>query len=101
MAGDNLLKNAACALEEVFDSSDIYRAGGDEFTVIVMGITEEELEEDVKKIREASDKYEVSLAIGASFESDKKNIRTALRLADERMYEDKKRYYELHPEKKR
>lgn len=101
VAGDNLLKNAACALEEVFDSNDIYRAGGDEFTVIVMGITEEELEEDVKKIREASDKYEVSFAIGASFESDKKNIRTALRLADERMYEDKKRYYELHPEKKR
>lgn len=101
VAGDNLLKNAACALEEVFDASDIYRAGGDEFTVIVVGITEEELMMDVDAIRRASDKYEVSFAIGACYESDKKNIRNALRVADERMYEDKKLYYEKHPEKKR
>ena len=56
---------------------------------------------DVDAIRRASDKYEVSFAIGASYESDKKNIRNALRVADERMYEDKKLYYEKHPEKKR
>ena len=56
---------------------------------------------DVDAIRRASDKYEVSFAIGACYESDKKNIRNALRVADERMYEDKKLYYEKHPEKKR
>ena len=42
--GDTLLKDAAKALEEVFDPSEIYRAGGDEFAIIVTGITEEELD---------------------------------------------------------
>ena len=30
-----------------------------------------------------------------------KNMLMALRLADERMYEDKRRFYEAHPELKR
>ena len=32
---------------------------------------------------------------------DNRNIKDALRIADERMYADKKHYYELHPDKKR
>nr|MCR5105011.1 GGDEF domain-containing protein [Eubacterium sp.] len=101
VAGDKLLKAAANALEEVFDESCIFRAGGDEFTIIVIGISEEELKKDIELIREAEEKYDVSFAIGASFESDRKNVRAALRKADEEMYADKKRYYELHPDKKR
>ena len=101
VAGDKLLKAAANALEEVFDESCIFRAGGDEFTIIVIGISEEELKKDIELIRAAEEKYDVSFAIGASFASDRKNVRAALRKADEEMYADKKRYYELHPDKKR
>ena len=101
-AGDKLLKDAARNLEEVFDVDEIYRAGGDEFTIICMGITEEELDRRVEAIRAASSKYEnVSFAIGKCFVSNKKNIREALRNADERMYADKKLYYQMHPELKR
>ena len=101
-AGDTLLKNAAKTLEEVFDTSDIYRAGGDEFTIILIGITEEELTKRVEAIREASKKYEhVCFAIGQCYNDNKSNVRTALKIADERMYEDKRRFYEEHPELKR
>ncbi len=100
--GDTLLKNAAKALEEVFDASEIFRAGGDEFTIIITGITEEELNKRVEAIREVSKKYEyVCFAIGQCFENSRLNVRQALRIADERMYEDKRQFYEKHPELKR
>ncbi len=36
----------------------------------------------------------VSVAIGCQIEDDCRNVRTALRIADEKMYEDKRKYYE-------
>ena len=101
-SGDTLLKNASKALEEVFDTDQIFRAGGDEFTIIATGITEEELGKRAEAIREVSRKYEhVCFAIGQCYDDDKSNVRHALRIADERMYEDKRKFYEAHPELKR
>ena len=101
-SGDTLLKNAAKALEEVFDTDEIFRAGGDEFTIIVTGITEEELSRRVEAVREVSQKYEhVCFAIGQCYDDKRTNVRQALRIADERMYEDKQKYYDQHPELKR
>ena len=100
--GDILLKNAAKVLEEVFDTAEIYRAGGDEFTIIVTGITEEELNKRVEDIRRVSQKYEhVCFAIGQCYDDNRSNVRQALKIADERMYEDKRQFYENHPELKR
>lgn len=101
-AGDALLKNAASALTDVFSARNIFRAGGDEFVVILTAITEEQLNKKADALRKASEKYnDLVFAIGSAYESDVQNVRTALRLADERMYIDKKQYYALHPEKKR
>lgn len=101
-AGDMLLKNAANALRNVFAIHEIFRAGGDEFVVIMPDITAEELKDKADKLRRESEKYEnVVFAIGVAYESDVNNVRLALHNADELMYVDKKMYYELHPEKKR
>ena len=102
VAGDVLLKNAAKALREIFDVHEIFRAGGDEFVAVLTGITEAELSEKAEHLRKAAEKYDnLVFAIGTAFENDIKNVRIALRNADERMYADKKRFYEMHPEKKR
>ena len=102
VAGDNLLKNAANALSDVFDVHEIFRAGGDEFVGIMTGVTEEEVSEKAEKLRTAAEKYDnLVFAIGVAYEDDVKKVRLALHNADERMYADKKHYYELHPEKKR
>ena len=101
-AGDQLLINAANALRDVFAIHEIFRAGGDEFAVVLTDVTEDELNDKVEKLRNACHKYDnVVFAIGAAYEDDVKKVRPALRSADERMYADKKRYYELHPEKRR
>ncbi|HRR77922.1 MAG TPA: GGDEF domain-containing protein [Ruminococcus sp.] len=101
-AGDTLLKNAANALREVFAIHEIFRAGGDEFVAVVTAVTEDELNSKAEKLRSVSKKYDdLVFAIGSAFEGDVRDVRTALHNADERMYADKKHYYELHPEKKR
>ncbi len=101
-AGDTLLKNAASLLKEIFDERDIYRAGGDEFTIIVPGMSEEEMLIKMDKVKELSSKYEdLSFSLGGCYDNNIKNINHALKIADERMYEDKKRYYKLNHEKKK
>jgi diguanylate cyclase (GGDEF)-like protein len=101
-AGDILLKDAAKAMEAVFPADCIYRAGGDEFTVIMLDITEAELNKRVMKLRKISQNYpNVSFAIGSSIEDDSRNVRQALKVADVRMYEDKKIFYQEHPEYRR
>ncbi|MBP5607740.1 MAG: EAL domain-containing protein [Lachnospiraceae bacterium] len=99
-AGDRLLKNAANALREVFDEKDIFRAGGDEFAIILSGIREDELDDKIARIRSACEKYgNVVFAIGGAYEEDSRNVRVALRRADENMYEDKRIFYEQNPER--
>lgn len=101
-SGDQLLKDAASALREVFAVHEIFRAGGDEFVVLLTSVTEEELSEKVRRLKEAENNYpNLSFAIGSAYDSDLRNIRHVLRNADEMMYADKKRFYELHPERKR
>ena len=100
-AGDTLLKDAAKALCEVFDDSEIFRAGGDEFSIIVRDTTEEKLNKQIEQVREAVTHYDrVSFALGGSVEMDCKNVRQALRHADENMYADKKRYYAEFPDRR-
>ena len=101
-AGDKLLKDATCVLQEVFDTSQIFRAGGDEFTIIVSGISQDELYACASKVKEISTKYDnVSFAIGCAIVDDGVDVRKALRIADARMYEDKRVFYEQFPDMKR
>ena len=97
-AGDTLLKDAARAMEEVFPADTIFRAGGDEYTVIMLGVFQDDLNAATKKLREVSGKYErLSFAIGSCVSPDSHNVREALKIADQRMYEDKREYYVKHP----
>ncbi len=96
-AGDLLLKNAASALKSVFREDEIFRAGGDEFAIIVTGITQAELDEKIDMIRKECEKNDnLSFALGGSVEDNGSNVRMALRNADEKMYEDKRKFYEEH-----
>ncbi len=100
-AGDKLLRDAADSLRDCFDEEEIFRAGGDEFCVLIKNISDEQLASRVGELRKAADTYtRVSFAIGYSTAANAKNVRTALRHADENMYEDKRLFYEMHPERK-
>ena len=101
-AGDTLLKNAAAMLQIVFAGNEIFRAGGDEFLIMVRGTTLPELEALVDQLRKQSNASgAVSFAIGYAFVEDSRNVRKAMKSADENMYEDKSEFYKEYPEKRR
>ncbi|MBR5421940.1 MAG: GGDEF domain-containing protein [Lachnospiraceae bacterium] len=100
-AGDLLLKNASMALQNAFVGDEIYRAGGDEFLVLLPGTTKDEMEKKIEKLRSISPSYgNVCFAVGSSYQEDRSNIRHALHEADEAMYADKEQFYREHPELK-
>ena len=100
-AGDELIKNAAAMLRRISGGIDteIYRAGGDEFLMIVNDADEQSFNALVDRLKVQDGN--VRFAVGGCYFSDKPDIRCAMQTADEQMYIDKERYYQSLPERKR
>ncbi|MBP5519415.1 MAG: GGDEF domain-containing protein [Treponema sp.] len=101
-AGDALIKKAASMLRDVFPDAEIFRAGGDEFMVLMRDTNDAVVKGLVDSLKEKSkaDQH-VNFAVGYCVEEDCNNIHSAMKKADIKMYEDKKKYYEQFPERKR
>ena len=99
-AGDLVLKKAAIMLQELFENENIYRAGGDEFVILMPCCEKETLKQKVAELRNRRHDEEcVSFAVGSYFVESGCDIRDAMHIADENMYADKERYYAEHPER--
>lgn len=105
VAGDKLLRRAAKAMQQFWGDEFVYRAGGDEFVVLLPDISEcafyrkfEEFYDTVKA------KDDVSVAFGAHWAESGSHLNAAFNRADRKMYQDKKKHYhlcltEMDPEK--
>ena len=105
VAGDRLLRRAAKAMQQFWGDEFVYRAGGDEFVVLLPDISEcafyrkfEEFYDTVKA------KDDVSVAFGAQWAESGSHLNAAFNQADRKMYQDKKKHYhlcltEMDPEK--
>jgi diguanylate cyclase (GGDEF)-like protein len=93
--GDRLILNACACLKKLFGEYEIFRMGGDEFTILCSGITDEELEERMNKLKIEMEEKKALMAVGFVWRpSSVGDINILLTLADEKMYEDKRQYYE-------
>ncbi len=90
--GDKLIKKIAKIIKKVV-GKDIYRIGGDEFVAICSGIEEKELNEKELQIRKYADEEEISVSVGISWRDENVHIKEQLHEADQRMYEEKKKFY--------
>ena len=98
-AGDILLKNAALLLQGVFVGYEIYRAGGDEFFILLKDVSKEEVDKKVSELREAiAANKTISFAIGHTHVSSVRDVERAFHEADESMYADKRKFYMEHKE---
>ena len=69
--------------------------------ILATGISESTIEERISMLRIESENPDgVSMSLGAYCGSGNNTIQDAMRIADERMYEDKKNYYIKYPERK-
>lgn len=98
--GDDSLKEAANILKEVFYDGEVYRVGGDEFMVIACKMDPATVDKRIKELMDKANATDtVCFAVGVSNSTDEPDILKAMRAADKKMYADKKRYYEEHPDR--
>ncbi|MCR5452150.1 MAG: GGDEF domain-containing protein [Lachnospiraceae bacterium] len=101
-AGDNLIRDVANALGEVFKKENVYRMGGDEFLAIGFSVSKAAFLQNIKTLqlllttkgRSASMGYVYKPEGAEDFEAVKKE-------ADTLMYKDKQRYYEMDANNRR
>lgn len=91
-AGDELIVRAAGTIAGIF-AEDAYRVGGDEFVVILLDVSREEFARKSEQLRRQMQENSVDASIGEVWQASTENLEDLLRLADENMYREKKRYY--------
>ena len=97
-AGDQLIKQAAVALQHSFRGEDVVaRIGGDEFAVILQNADEATVKEAIKRVRtfqadlnQHNSEYALSISLGSATAENCEQLGEALKLADSRMY-----YYKI------
>jgi diguanylate cyclase (GGDEF)-like protein/PAS domain S-box-containing protein len=121
-AGDQALRQAGRLLQRAFRSEDgLARIGGDEFAVLLPGVGRSEAGEVMARVRDLLEEYNrantgpllsISLGIatceacspvdarpgGRGSTAQPQSLNEAMRLADERMYQDKKRRKHVEPQ---
>lgn len=105
--GDALIKGMADILSNVFETAyGVYRTGGDEFIVLLTDITQLELDEFMKKLDEAGNVYaaegrilDYSCGSAMYLRERHKYIADMIKDADNKMYENKRRYHKVEAEK--
>ena len=94
-AGDILLTQAANCLLEAFDLQWLYRIGGDEFLILCPDMDEADFEARLANLHISLARHDVAMSVGHAWaEHVTDNGREILHLAEERMYADKRAYYE-------
>ena len=96
-AGDNLIRKAAASLKKIEARNVIpFRVGGDEFIVIALHVTRAEAEELLQKWRDGlaelnarDDGIDCQIACGFVFAGKGYNLEELLKVADQRMYDNK------------
>lgn len=98
-AGDNYIRESAGILKEnVPDRSVVIRWGGDEFVVVTPTCCQKEHEKIIDRIRNSQKKFsevnpDAGLSVGGVLRTQLTvSENEALKIADRRMYEDKKRH---------
>ena len=97
-AGDQMLRRCSVVLRSAsLASSVVARLGGDEFVTLIPQATEAGLSDAVQRIRDDLTRHneitrgpKLELSIGSALSDKRGGIAHAMRLADLRMYDDKK-----------
>jgi diguanylate cyclase (GGDEF)-like protein len=96
-AGDELLKRLSLIMKSRFNRDFVYRAGGDEFVVVIPNMTKADFDENCLRLKEDFNNEEgLSVAIGWCWGPDSSEVDSIMKTADTLMYEDKAHYYQQH-----
>lgn len=94
--GDKMLRTVAGKICTHFNTEYIYRTGGDEFILFVPDADEEDLEKRREALAFELSKAEYHISVGIRCEQNVASISALIKAAEQKMYEEKKKYYQEH-----
>ena len=104
--GDKMIKEFSNLLQKTIPKSSFAgRFGGDEFIVILYDVTEEKvtsflenMENKVTEYNKENKEISISYSVGygMSMQKEAKTMKEIFNEADEKMYENKEKYYQTH-----
>ena len=93
-AGDALILDACECLKQVFDSSGLFRLGGDELLAVCPNVTQADADALAARLQEVMKERSVNLAVGmVRLETTGDGLFRAMMEAEKLMYADKAEYY--------
>ena len=109
--GDQIIIRAAKAIASGFGAKNTYRVGGDEFAVVMERTAEADMTEKLKTVDAEIAAYNaerqsagillaVSKGIAVFCPGQDRSYKDVFSRADQMMYEDKKEYYRVHPDRR-
>ena len=94
-AGDTALQVLAdCFWKAAHHGQRVYRIGGDEYMILCIDTTEDEVLSLIERIRQELAKTPYTCSIGYAMKTEDSTIDKLYQLADAMLYKDKKKFYE-------
>ncbi|MCR4891582.1 MAG: GGDEF domain-containing protein [Lachnospiraceae bacterium] len=100
--GDELIQAVALRMSEVFGYHNVFRVGGDEYIAYSFKPTIEEFNKQIDKARQLLSGEEVSASVGGVYAPDASvSPQEIKKKAEKIMYEEKRKYYANHKDRRR
>ncbi len=94
LAGDLALKTLAdCFWNTAHRNHRVYRIGGDEYAILCIDTSEEEVKDLIQQIKKAIAKTPYTCSIGYAMKSEDDTLDILYQRADAKLYEEKQLYY--------
>lgn len=94
--GDEMLRKIAEKIEKYFDTEYIYRTGGDEFVLFIPGADESDLNMRSEDLISSLSEDNYYISVGIQCDQHISSISPLVKKAEQKMYAEKKKYYEKH-----
>ena len=94
--GDQMLRTVADEIQTHFDTEYMYRIGGDEFILFLPGASEAEITARSESLSRALLREDYHISVGIQCETDVSSLARLIKRAEQKMYAEKKKYYEQH-----
>lgn len=93
-SGDQMLRTVAQEMQELFGRKGCYRIGGDEFVAFVPDRSRQEVQQDVEQLHQRLLQKGYSVSVGIAWQDVRElEMKSLTKLAEKRMYAEKRDYY--------
>ena len=96
-AGDRLLISIAKKLTDIFTSDQVYRISGDEFVVMIPNVAEEVFQKQCDELRKLVIMDGMPTVSMGAIHGAGSHLRELINGAEDKMYQDKRMFYEKYP----